>query len=102
MAKHLYETGYAIPAGSLGGAVLEDGLRRIAAAKDVKVKTGDDLSALNQKLADANVYNRLVQKRVQVWIDVRNCADHGQFDEVKDSDVGELLAGVEGFLGGYL
>lgn len=102
MAKHLFEAGYAIPAASLAGAVLEDGLRRIAASRDVKVKAGDDLSTLNHKLADANVYNRLEQKRIQVWIDVRNRADHGEFDEVRTSDVLDFLAGVEAFLGAHL
>lgn len=102
MAKHLYETGYRIPAASLAGAVLEDGLRRIAEKHDVTVKAGDDLSALNKRLADADVYSRLVQKRIQVWIDVRNPADHGEFDKVKDEDVRDLLAGVEGFLAEHL
>jgi hypothetical protein len=102
MAKHLHEAGYRSPAASLAGAVLEDGLRQIAERNDVKVRTGDDMSALNQRIADRNIYNRLKQKQVQVWIDVRNLADHGHFEDLKDEDVRALLTGVEGFLAEHL
>ena len=37
-AAHLLETGYKAPAASLGGAILEDGLRRIAVSGGVDVK----------------------------------------------------------------
>lgn len=99
MAQHLFETGYKDPAAMLTGAVLEDGLRRIAERHEVKAKTRDDLSALNQKCADAGVYNRLVQKRIQVWVDVRNKADHADFDGYTDTDVADMLRGVRDFLG---
>jgi hypothetical protein len=38
MAEHLIEAGYKDPAASLAGAVLEDGLRKIAASNNVKLK----------------------------------------------------------------
>ena len=98
MAQHLYEEGFLIPAASLAGAVLEDGLRRLAAANGVTVRSKDDAGSLNQRLAEANVYERLEQKRVQTAIDVRNRADHGEFDKVEDADVRHQMLTIETFL----
>jgi hypothetical protein len=64
MAEHLHEGGYKDPAASLAGAVLEDGLRKIAATHGIKAKTKDDLGSLNQRIADGNVYSRLMQKKI--------------------------------------
>ncbi|MFZ0912084.1 MAG: hypothetical protein WBQ76_13190 [Candidatus Korobacteraceae bacterium] len=97
-AGYLMEQGYKDPAASLCGAVLENGLKRLALLRGVTVKGSDDLSAVNNKCAQANVYNRLVQKKVQVWNEVRNKADHGQFNEYLDADVREMLFGVQSLL----
>lgn len=98
MARHLLDAGYIHPAASLIGAVLENGLRQMAAASKVNVKTSDDLSALDGKLADAEVYSRLIQKRVRVWMDVRNHADHGQFEKITERDVRDMFEGVSSLL----
>jgi hypothetical protein len=102
MADHLLDAGYADPAASLTGAVLERGLRQIALEREVKVRRRDDLTSLNAKCAAAGIYNRLVQRRLQVWISVRNHADHGEFDEYSESDVREMIVGVREFLGTHL
>jgi len=102
MAAHLLSLGYKDPAASLTGAVLEDGLRRIAVARNVSVKASDDLSSLNQKLAQAGVYNRMVQNQVQVWSVIRNNADHGKFSEYAVADVSALRDGVATFLAQHL
>lgn len=97
-ANYLLKNGYFIPAASLAGAVLENGLRSLAERKNITVKTKDSLSALNSRLADKNVYSRLRQKQIGVWIDVRNAADHGEFKKVTENDVAELVRGVQNFL----
>lgn len=102
MAEHLLDAGYKDPAASLVGAVLERGLKQVASQRGVTVKARDDLSSLNAKCADAGVYNRLVQKKVQVWIGVRNHADHGEFDEYDESDVRDMVSGVRDHLATYL
>lgn len=98
MADYLIEEGYKDPAASLIGAVLEDGLFKIGKQNGVGVKQKDDLNTLNTKLADAKVYNRLTQKRVKVWIDTRNNADHGNFEEYDINVVKEMLSGVRNLL----
>ena len=95
---HLLENKYFIPAASLAGAVLENGLRSLAERKNITVKARDSLSALNNKLAAKNAYSRLRQKQIAVWTDVRNAADHGQFNKVTHNDVAELVRGVRNFL----
>jgi hypothetical protein len=98
MANHLLSAGYHVSAASLVGAVLEDGLRRLAAAKNLKLLASDDISALNGRLASKGVYSNLVRKQVAVWADIRNAADHGPFDQVKAPEVREMHAGVSRFL----
>ena len=97
-AEHLLEHGYVAPAASLAGAVLENGLRSLAERHDVPVKPRDNLPALNSKLANKEVYNRLRQKQVSVWTEVRDNADHGHFDKLTETDVLELFRGVRKFL----
>ena len=102
MADHLLDNGYKDPAASLIGAVLEDGLRRICANNGITLKTKEDISSLNQKLAQNHVYNPLQQKQIQVWNDIRNNADHCHFDQYKSDNVKDMLEGVQKFLSNYL
>lgn len=101
-AEHLLQADYHIPATSLAGAVLENGLRSLAERNDITVKARDDLSALNSRLAAAGTYNRLRQKQVGVWTEVRNAADHGRFEEVAKDDAVALITGVRAFLAEHL
>lgn len=84
IAPHLLDNGYKDPASSLIGAVLEDGLRKIARKNNIIVKSGDDIGSLNTKIADQGIYNRLVQKQIQAWKSIRDSADHGKFSDYKD------------------
>ena len=101
-ATHLLKNGYKAPAASLAGAVLENGLRSIAVSQGVQVKASDDLSSLNQKLADKGVYSRLNQKKVHVWTDIRNDADHGHFDQLGDNDIDDFIKGAQSLLSDFL
>jgi len=102
MAEHLLDNGYKDPSASLIGAVLEDGLRRICNNNNLTVKSDDNISSLNQKLADKDIYNRLRQKEIEVWNKLRDYADHGHFGEYKADDVKNMLAEVGNFLTNYL
>ncbi len=102
MAEYLLDNGYKNPAASLIGAVLEDGLRRICATNNIGVKSDDNISSLNRKLADKDVYNRLKQREIEVWNKLRDYADHGHFDEYKADDVKDMLGRVSKFLSEYL
>ena len=99
MARHLHDEGHKDPAALLAGAVLEDGLRRIASAQEL---SGDNIKALNDRLVQARVYNRLTYKSVAVWNDLRNRAAHGKFEEYDAALVGQMIDGVETLLERYL
>lgn len=98
MAEYLLDNGYKDPTASLIGAVLEDSLRRICKNNTITIKSREDIGSLNQKLASKGVYNRLQQKQIQVWNDIRNNADHGNFKEYNEDDVRNMLQGVRNFL----
>lgn len=98
MAQHLLDNNYKDSAASLVGAVLENGLRQIAQKHSVSIKSSDDIGSLNKKLADKEIYNRLIQKQIQAWKAIRDSADHGKFSEYKVEDVKSVLEGVQRFL----
>lgn len=98
IASHFLDNGYKDPSASLIGAVLEDGLRKIAGKNNIQVKSSDNISSLNTKIADQSIYNRLVQKQIQVWQAIRDSADHGKFNGYKSEDVKLMLEGVRKFL----
>ena len=74
----------------------------MAKSKGIQVRESDNLQSLNQKVADQEAYSRLTQKKVSVWIDVRNSADHGHFEKVDDQDVKDLIRGAQSFLADFL
>jgi len=98
MAQHLLDNEYKDPAAFLTGAVLEDGLRKLCQKNSIKVKISDDISALNTKLADQNIYNRLIQSQIQTWKKLRDDADHGNFSEYNKQQVKDFLDWVGNFL----
>lgn len=102
MAEYLLNQGSKGPSTSLTGAVLEDGLRRIRAGHGLPPGPHEDASSLNEKLADANIYSRLTQNKIQQWIDMRNNADHDKAGEYKFDDLKEMMKGVRELLEQYL
>ena len=101
-ATYLLDNEYVAPAASLTGAVLENGLRSIGSSKGVNVRPTDNLQSLNNQLAEKGIYSRLTQKKVSVWIDIRNAADHGQFDQINAHDVRDFVNGAQTLLSDFL
>jgi hypothetical protein len=103
MAQHLLDENYIEVVPSLVGAVLEDGLRRIARNHDIPVREdSENITSLNTKLADNNIYTNFIRKKVVVWAAVRNNADHGKFADNSEQDVRQMLDGVRDFLNTHL
>lgn len=102
ISEYLCKEGFKDPAASLVGAVLEDGLKSICKKNGIKVRNREDIGSLNTKLSEANIYNRIIQKQVQVWNEIRNNADHGDFKEYTQDLVTGMIAGVRDFLAKYL
>lgn len=101
-AEYLLNGGYFIPAASLAGAILEDGLRKLAAKHGLPVPDQTTIDRLNADLAKAGIYSKLIQKNITAFADVRNNADHGHFEKFKREDVEVLIASVRRFLAEHL
>jgi hypothetical protein len=105
MAEHLLETGYKDPAAVMAGSVLEEHLRQLCAANSINAyedRNGKQIpkkaDRLNAELAGATVYTKLDQKQITAWLDLRNNAAHGKYDQYSDAQVANAVAGITNFM----
>jgi len=101
-ADVLAEHGYLQPAASLTGAVLEDTLRQLCEKHDVKYQPKKGIEHINVELARAEIYDKLIQKRITAEADLRNKADHGEFEKVNKDDVDDMIRWVRRFVSEHL
>jgi len=106
MAEYLLQEGYKDPAAVVIGSVLEDALRKLAQAHGIATSSSSGkiltLEPLNQELGRAGIYDRLVQKQVTSWGELRNRAAHGQYDSYDEQQVQMMLLFVQKFCGDHL
>jgi hypothetical protein len=102
MAHELQTSGYKDAAAVIVGSVLEDHLRKLAGKARLTVEKRDGspkkADALNAELTAAGVYNGLEQKSVTAWLDLRNKAAHGHYDDYDQQQVAALIRDVREFL----
>lgn len=97
-----------VPPAVLAGAVLEDSLRRLCQRQTPPISTlkssghPKTLSSLIDDLKSAGLFNELKAKQLRAWVDIRNSAAHGRFDEFKRADIEQMLNGVQAFLADYM
>jgi len=106
MADHLLREGYKDPAAVLIGGVLEEHLRKLCRKNGITLEYADahgvqhpkKAEAMNTDLAANNVYSKLDQKNVTAWLDLRNKAAHGHYNDYTAQQVELLLQSVRDFL----
>ena len=105
MAEYLSGEGYKDPAAVMAGSVLEEHLRQLCQKHGIATTTkkqGSPLprkaDALNAELAKKNVYNKLDQKNITAWLDLRNKAAHGKYQEYSSEQVSLMLQSVADFM----
>jgi len=101
MAEHLVEQGYKDAGAVLAGGVLEEHLRKLCARNGLPTDAAGrpkKAEAMNSDLASASVYSKLDQKSITAWLDLRNKAAHGKYNEYTREQVGLMLEGVREFL----
>lgn len=105
MAEHLLETGYKDPAAVMIGSVLEEHIRQLCLARQMDVDEEKDgkvipkkADRLNADLVKNEVYSKLDQKLVTAWLDLRNNAAHGKYDQYTAQQVKNMNAGVVEFM----
>jgi len=101
MAEHLLRQGYKDPAAVRVGTVLEGHLRAACDARGIPTEVSGKpkkADSMNSELAAAGVYNKLDQKNVTAWLDLRNKAAHGQYGEYTGEQVANTALGVREFM----
>ncbi len=102
MASNLQEKGYKDAAAVITGSVLEEHLLKLAGRSGIEVDKTDGspkkADTLNSELAAAEVYNKLQQKSITAWLDLRNKAAHGKYGEYDHAQVAGLIRDVRDFL----
>ena len=102
MAEYFLKEKYKDPSSVIIGSVLENRLRSLMSANnldtlDQKGKP-KKASSLNDELYKANVYGKLDQKSIVAWLDLRNQAAHGHYNEYNQQQVEMMLNYVRDFI----
>ena len=68
---------------------------QVQTATEVRPKKAD---RLNADLATADVYSKLDQKAVTMWLDLRNKAAHGHYGEYNSEQVRAMISAATEFM----
>ena len=107
MAKHLLESGYKDAAAVISGSTLESHLRELCSKNGISTENSSGKSGtlrplkadrLNSELAKASILTKLDQKNVTAWLDLRNKAAHGNYNEYSKDQVSILISGICDFI----
>ena len=106
MATHLLDEQYKDAAAVITGSVLEGHLRKLCASRSISVeiknRQGQQVpkkaNSLNSDLVKGGAYSQLDSKNVTAWLDLRNKAAHGQYNEYTPQQVSTMLLGVGEFV----
>jgi hypothetical protein len=105
MADYLLSERYKDPAAVMVGSVLEEHLRFLCSNRNIAISAMRNgkmephkADFLNAELAKAGAYNKLDQKQITAWLDLRNKAAHGHYAEYDQAQVRNMLDGVRNFL----
>jgi len=105
MSEHLLLNGYKDPAAVVTGSVLEEHLRQLCIKNEIEIVIENDgkiipkkADHMNSDLAKAKVFNKLDQKSVTSWLDLRNKAAHGKYDEYTIDQVRLMHQSVTDFI----
>lgn len=106
MSKYLLDEKYKDPAAVMIGSVLEEHLRLLCENNSVPVtfinKKEEEIpkkaDLINSDLVKANVYGILEQKNITAWLDLRNRAAHGRYEDYTLEQVNLMYYGVLNFI----
>lgn len=102
MATHLNENGYKDAAAVIAGSTLENHIKQLCEKHGIELN--DDkgkpkkVSSMNVELTKANIYEKLDNKNVTAWLDLRNKAAHGNYDEYNSDQVRLLISSIQDFI----
>jgi len=105
MASYLLKGNYKDAAAVIAGSTLEQHLRQLSVKHGVVTQTAGaggllrtKADTLNADLVRVSAYSKLDQKNITAWLDLRNCAAHGQYDAYSADQVALLIDGIRDFI----
>ncbi|NPD90716.1 MAG: hypothetical protein HGN29_18550 [Asgard group archaeon] len=105
MSEYLLNEGYKDAAAVIIGSVLEDSVRKLANSNGIDtIKPNGKpltLEPLNIELGKAGIYDKLIQKQITSWGELRNKAAHGHYSDYQKEQVQMMLLFVQQFCGNY-
>ncbi len=105
MSKYLLSEGYKDAAAVTVGGVLEGHLRKLCLKHGIEVAKSDGkpvkAAQMNSDLYTTKVYNNGDNKSVTAWLDLRNNAAHGKYNEYTQEQVELMLMSVRDFINRY-
>ncbi len=93
-----------IPAAVLAGAVLENFLRMLCVRHSPPIVvtngngTNKTLGMLVGELEKAGFFDVVDSKQIKVWVEIRNQAAHGQFENLKPERVKDMIGWISKFI----
>jgi len=105
MAQYLLSEGYKDAAAVIAGSTLEEHLRQLCKKHGISLQvTSKDgtpqpkkASVMNQDLG-RQIISLYDQKQVTAWLDLRNNAAHGKYDEYTKAQIDLLIGGLRDFI----
>lgn len=101
MADYLLGQGYKDAAAVIIGGVLEEHLRKLCEKHPIGTTTDGrpkKNETMNSELASHGVYNKLDQKNVTAWLELRNRAAHAEYDKYTEDQVKLMHDGIREFV----
>ena len=101
MGEYLLAEGYKDPAAVIIGGVLEEHLRKLCLKNSIAITINNRFKKadmMNSDLSNNGIYNKLDQKNVTAWLDLRNKAAHGKYTEYTDEQVEFTLSAIRDFI----
>jgi hypothetical protein len=109
MGKYLLDENYKDAAAVVTGSALESHLRYLCTKNDIDtfIKKGEKniykkAEMMNVELCKASVYGMPQQKNITAWLEYRNKAAHGKYDEYNKEDIRIMHQGIMNFVSSFL
>lgn len=106
MSSYLLSEGYKDASAVIVGSTLEAHLKKLCDKASIgttfKNAKGKEVSkkadTINAELTKAEVYNKMYQKQITAWLDLRNNAAHGNYEEYEVAEVKLMISGINNFI----
>jgi hypothetical protein len=106
MADYLLKEGYKDAAAVIVGSTLESHLRKLCLKNSIEIEyvnnketiVSKKAESLNSELSKAEVYTKTFQKQITAWLNLRNNAAHGHYDEYNIEEIKLMISGIMNFM----